>query len=130
MKSSLSVILLVVISTLTFYSDNSLSATLNPDEQVISQLANVGSNLSKPHQIVFFLYFPAKENAKKIAAKLKTDGYATSVGKSLSSTEYVIQAKKSMLPELPALEALREKFNTLAASEGGYYDGWGAEVAR
>jgi hypothetical protein len=130
MKSSLSTFLLVVISTLVFYSGNSLSATQSPDQQVISQLASVGSDLNKPHQVVFFLYFPAKENAKRIAAKLKTDGFATSVGKSLSSHEYVTQAKKSMVPELSALVALRERFNTLAASEGGYYDGWGAEVAR
>ncbi|HEY8094581.1 MAG TPA: ribonuclease E inhibitor RraB [Methylobacter sp.] len=130
MKSLLSVISLVVISTLTFYSGNSLSATPSPDQQVISQLASVGSDLSKPHQIVFFLYFPAKENAKRIAAKLNKEGFATSVGKSLSSHEYVTQARKTMVPELSALTALRERFNTLAASESGYYDGWGAEVAR
>jgi ABC-type antimicrobial peptide transport system permease subunit len=130
MKSLLSVISLVVASTLIFYSANSISATQNPDAQVIAQLVSVGSNLNEPHHIKFFFYFPAKENAKRIAAKLNTDGYSTSVSKSLSSHEYVIQARKSMIPVLSALVALRERFNVLSASESGYYDGWGAEVAQ
>jgi hypothetical protein len=129
MNLSLSALVLVFVSTLALYSNNSLAAPQNRDAQVIAQLAGVGSNLSKQHKIDFFFYFPTKEKAKRIAAKLHADGFSTSVEKSLSTHEYAIQAKKLMVPVESELVALREKFNILAASENGVYDGWGAEVA-
>jgi hypothetical protein len=136
MNLSLSVILLAVASILVPYSADGICAPLspdgqvNPDRQVIAQLAGVGSNLGKPHHIEFFFYFPTKAQADKIAARLKADSFSTLVRKALSTHEYAIQAWKTMLPVESDLVALRARFNSLSATENGVYDGWGAEVAK
>ena len=39
------------------------------DHSVLEKLFELGSNMTKPHQIDFFLYFPTKEKAQ-LAAKV------------------------------------------------------------
>lgn len=43
----------------------------DPDQQVLDQLKAAGSDLSKPHKIEFFLYFPSKEKADGAATEMK-----------------------------------------------------------
>jgi regulator of RNase E activity RraB len=130
MNLSVTVALIIIVSAVVLYSRSSVSAPQSPDGQVIAQLAKAGSNLSKPHNIEFFLYFPNQQSAEKIAVKLNSDGFSTTVKQSASSKETLLQAQKPMLPVESELAALREKLNTLSASEGGVYDGWGTEIEK
>src|SRR5204863_6747402 len=43
------------------------------DQQVLDQLKAAGSDLSKPHSIDFFLYFPSEDAAKQAAKDIEGD---------------------------------------------------------
>ena len=51
----------------------------DPDEAVIIQLRKAGSDLSKPHTIDFYLYFPSQSAAEKAAAQMRQTGYTVEV---------------------------------------------------
>jgi hypothetical protein len=47
----------------------------DPDQIVLEQLRKAGSDLSKPHKIEFFLYFPTQSSASKASVKIKEMGF-------------------------------------------------------
>src|SRR6476619_3521054 len=49
------------------------------DERVIDQLRKRGSDPFKPHDVDFFLAFPAREAAEELAAQLTVEGFKTDV---------------------------------------------------
>jgi len=101
----------------------------SPDLWVVSQLRQAGSNLSRPHDIEFFLYFPSEVGAQRIAAKLYAQGFDVKVTPSASGKpEWVALARRSMVPDVE--ELVRAMFLGLVSSEHGNYDGWGAPVVK
>tara|TARA_B100001093_G_C26581476_1_gene907457 strand:- start:325 stop:693 length:369 start_codon:yes stop_codon:yes gene_type:complete len=101
------------------------------DAMVIEQLEIHGSNLSKPHNIdFFFFYLPDQITAENLAQVLSRDGFEVSVSESTdeNSSDYTVQAVKSLVPDLSKLESLRICFEDLAKRYGGEYDGWGTNV--
>ena len=102
----------------------------DPDEAVISQLKNAGSNLSKPHKIDFFLYFGdeiAATNVKDIIQK-ENPSDSMAVEKSAQGNGFVLQLQRIIVPDLSVLQDVRIRFNELAQKYGGRYDGWGTEI--
>src|SRR4030095_14003946 len=53
--------------------------TPDEDAQVLQQLVAAGADLSKPHNLEFFLYFLDQEHATKACDELKGDGYSGKV---------------------------------------------------
>lgn len=53
------------------------SKKADPDEAVLIQLKNAGSDLSKPHKIEFFLYFPTQADAEQAGVQLRRTGFDT-----------------------------------------------------
>jgi len=101
---------------------------LDPDEQVIVQLQKAGSNLSLPHKIEFFLYFPTQQAAEESASKVVSKGFQVEVKNAATGSEWLCLATKKMIPSLQNLQEIRVYFDKLTASLGGNYDGWGTEV--
>jgi len=95
------------------------SISQDPDASVIYQLEKAGSDLSKRHPIEFFIYFKNISTAKSASKELQKDGFETTVEKSASSDEWLLQAKKRMYPTLVELKKIRKKLDNL-----GDYDGW------
>ena len=98
------------------------------DHMVLDQLKKAGSNLSKPHNIDFFLYFSTQESAAEAAVTLKAEGFQVRVQPAAQGPNWLCQANKTMVPELSVLQKIRQDFNALAASKRGVYDGWGTET--
>ncbi len=103
---------------------------LSPDGEVLAQLKKAGSNLSKPHPVEFFLYFPTSEAAERVGATLRADGFEIVVKPGAKGPDWLVQATRSMLPVEAELIALRQRFEALARREGGVYDGWGTPVVQ
>ena len=85
-----------------------------------------GSDLSKPHEIDFFLYFPFG-GYSRLAAKLITKaGFQTEVTKLDGAQwhKWILQATKTMIPKSWTLRRLRIVFSIIAALGLGEYDGW------
>jgi hypothetical protein len=115
------------MSAFSFWSHPKKS---DPDEAVISQLRKVGVDISKPHKIEFFLYFPFQAVADQAAAHIRDAGFQVNVERAAKGDDWLCFAVKSMVPDLSALQNIRKDFKRLAASLNGNFDGWGTEVVK
>jgi regulator of RNase E activity RraB len=130
MNMSITSFILLAVVGFLIYSRLGTTAELSPDGQVIQQLKKAGSNISKPHDIEFFFYFPTLEAAEKVAVTLNTEGFTAKAQPAAKGNDFVVLATKSMIPSDAELTALRQKFNAMSAAEKGDYDGWGSPVVK
>jgi hypothetical protein len=100
------------------------------DGLVLVQLRKAGSNLSKPHGIEFFLYFPTQVVAEQAAARIRDTGFEVEVEPAAKGENWLCLATKKMVPDLVVLQKIRGEFNNLAIQLGGDYDGWGTPVEK
>lgn len=100
------------------------------DGQVLKQLIAAGSDLSKPHDVEFFLYFSDEERASRAYGELTADGFAGKVDRAAKGSQWLCFVSKRIIPSHPAMVALRRRMEDLAKAGGGEYDGWGTPVSR
>ena len=101
------------------------------DAQVIESLKQGGADLSKVHDIDFFLMFASESDASSAASELAQIGYdVVAIEVSPDRTQWQVHAKRKMIPALDAMVAITRSFEALAQSHGGYYDGWGTEAVK
>ena len=99
------------------------------DAHVIQLLLGDGADLSKLHDIDFFLVLPDKVSANAAAVEMARLGYVvTAVG--LYEGQWEVRASRRMAPQLDAIKATTRELDALAASHGGYYDGWDTFAVR
>lgn len=108
----------------------SLKRKTDLDELVLVQLRKSGSNLSKPHKIEFFLYFPTQSVAEMASLKVRDAGFDVEVGRAAQGDTWLCFATKTMIPALQDLQKIRQDFVALAGSMNGEYDGWGTPVVK
>lgn len=102
------------------------------DEALLGMLEVGGSDLSKPHEIDFFLDFPFGGYAR-LAAKLITPaGFRTEITKldNAGWHKWDLQATKVMVPKSWTLRRLRIVFSIIALLGLGEYDGWQTSVMK
>jgi regulator of RNase E activity RraB len=102
----------------------------DPDQLVLEQLKKAGSDLSKLHKIEFFLYFPSQSAAMKAAHTVKQAEFEVDVRAAAQGPAWLCLATKHMVPKLADLQKIRRQFNSIAAAQGGEYDGWGTEIVK
>ena len=99
------------------------------DALVIRQLRAAGSDLTKPHEIDFYLYFPSEPAARAAADRIKSD-FTTTVRHAAKGDQWLVLAHRTMIPREQDLAQIRTRLSRLAEQSGGEYDGWEAEVRR
>jgi len=100
------------------------------DQLVLVQLRKSGSNLSKPHNIEFFLYFPTQSVAENASLKIRDAGFEVEVRRAARGDSWLCFATKTMIPALTDLQRIRQNFVALVDSMNGEYDGWGTQVVQ
>jgi regulator of RNase E activity RraB len=100
----------------------------DPDEAVIVQLQKAGSDLSKPHTLDFYLYFPSQSAAEQAATRMRQTGYAAEVKTAAKGNDWLCLGTKKVIPELSTIQGITRDLNALARSLQGDYDGWEAKV--
>jgi len=106
------------------------------DLDILARLKELGSDLSKPHEADFFLYFPSEEMAKSASSEIEKEGYSVRVNvvkppcwkRLFSRAIWSCCASKSIVPEKEKILETIEWFNGIAQRFCGEYDGWGSEV--
>ena len=98
------------------------------DGEVLAQLREAGSDLSKPHPVEFFLYFPSEEAARHVGVAIADQGFTIEVRQAAQGSNWAVLAGKIMVPNEADLLRIREAFDALATAQGGEYDGWGTPV--
>jgi hypothetical protein len=100
------------------------------DQQVLDQLRAAGSDLSKPHLMEFYLYFPTEELASKVADEIEADGYKVEVKRAPRGSSWMCYVTRRMVPKRAEIAAMGKRFRDLAERYGGEYDGWETEVVQ
>lgn len=100
------------------------------DESVLIQLKKAGSDLSIPHNIEFFLYFPTESVTEQAASRIRNEGFHVNVQRGAKGDAWLCLATKTVVPELLSLQKIRKDFDSLADSLNGEYDGWGTPVVK
>jgi regulator of RNase E activity RraB len=122
------VVLLLAVAALAWKRPRAAAEAELPDRQVIAQLRQAGSDLSRPHPIEFFLYFPDEAAASAAAAELAGQGFGQRIERAARGPAWLLFLTRSMPPEEARLVALRRELEAVAARHGGEYDGWGTPV--
>ena len=100
----------------------------DPDGRVLQQLVAAGSDLSKPHNVEFFLYLPDQERATKTCGALQADGYAGEVQRDARGGQWECMATRRLVPTHAEIVAISRRMEDLAKVHGGTYKGWGTPV--
>jgi len=130
-NTSIVVVALTVVAVGAFLFFRSVGSEAAPDVAVLSQLRQAGSDLSKPHDIEFFMYFPSEAAAETIASLLTSRGFLVEVKAAASGKpEWLALATRSMVPEAAELVRLRSVLTELSAAQKGNYDGWGTPIVK
>ena len=91
-------------------SDSEISA----DRAVLAGLQAAGSDLSKPHPIEFFLYFPTREAADRALPKVLENELTAEVKKAETDEEWLILDTKNTIPNASGIQAIRRRATILS----------------
>jgi rhodanese-related sulfurtransferase len=107
------------------------------DQAVLAQLRAKGSDLSKPTDVAFYLYIPARRDADSAAQVLRNSGYTAEVQEPLGKlsdgtyeSRYSVVAHIQEVPSMHNLKMNRALYKSLAQRYKGLYDGWEAAIAQ
>lgn len=96
------------------------------DRLILAQLAKAGGDLTSAIGVVNFAFFPSEESARSAASELEGAGYLVNVQRAVMGPKWLTQARMDMVPSAANVAMQRARFEALAATYGGEYDGWEA----
>lgn len=109
----------------------SLNGSGDPDEAVLIELRANGADLTKPTHVLFYVYAPTESGAKRIADRGSDTILSAEVQPSASGDgTWLCLLQGHFVPTVTVLRQYRHRFESLAAAEGGEYDGWEAAVTK
>jgi regulator of RNase E activity RraB len=127
-------LLTIVILAFSVISASAVAQTSIAEQQdarVIDNLRQAGADLSRTHDIDFFLMFTRESSAYSAAAEIEKLGYNVIAIEALPGREqWQVHAKRMMVPKLDAMTAITRGLEALAQFHGGYYDGWGTVAVK
>jgi hypothetical protein len=99
------------------------------DRLIIEQLRGMSADLSKPREVLHYLYLPSREAAEAARDELTPLGYAVDVRPAAGPpgpNPWLCLATTEAIVSVDSARASREAFTALATTHGGEYDGWEA----
>jgi hypothetical protein len=114
-------------------------ANSHPDDvKVLQLLKSSGADLSKPAQIIHYLYFNTNVDASAAASELKATGFSnvkvapapTALDRAPSKAQYSCIAETCAVPSEDAVFTTTDRMEALAKKHSGTYDGWEASVEK
>jgi hypothetical protein len=100
------------------------------DRQVIAQLKAQGSDITKPTDVIFYLYFHTQGQAETLRAQIASMGFTVTIQPNDNPPAWALVANKTLVPNEDTILYLSHTFTTLAASQSGFYDGWEAALVK
>lgn len=98
------------------------------DLQVVAQLEKLGYNLNAPRHVLFYLYFPGKDQAETAAEALRARGHQVGLREPRTAIlDWAVVAEsrdRALIPDF--LRDTVDFCEDLAKKHGGRYDGWEA----
>jgi hypothetical protein len=103
------------------------------DARLIERLRASGSDPFQPHEVDFFMAMPSAAAGHAVGAILESEGYRVDVKAAPDNPvdhPFSLHATKSLRLSVPGMRELTVRFQELAKTHGGHYDGWSAAVVR
>ena len=96
------------------------------DRLALRQLAGRGADLSRPRHVIHFLYFASERDAHA-AAEAIGDSWTLEIEQPSDDVEqWCVKADGTRTLSPETVSAFRARFEQLAESHAGEYDGWEA----
>jgi hypothetical protein len=95
------------------------------DREAIAELREQGIDLSGPQWLEFAFYFPSLAGAQRAWNALAGQDFKGRIEPAGGGEDYLLFVHKAVTVDLPTLQAMRAEFQSLAAENGGRYEGWG-----
>lgn len=92
----------------------------------IAELKAQGSDITKPTNVIFYLYFQKRSQAEALKGQITKLGFQVDIHKIQDYDLWTLAANKTMVPSENNVISLGQQFTAMASSEGGKYDGWEA----
>jgi Regulator of ribonuclease activity B len=106
-------------------------ATHPLDRETLDAMKASGADLSKPTEVIFYLYVPSRAAAEKAAAELGRAGYDAELRPPLPDyDEWLCCATLEMVPSVEGIDRSRTTLDALAKRLGGDFDGWEAAITK
>jgi regulator of RNase E activity RraB len=99
------------------------------DRLIVEQLRSMGADLSKPREVLHYLYLPSEEAARDIGSELEAQGYNVEVRPGAGPpgpNPWLCLATIQAVVSVESANASTRSFMQLATTHGGEYDGWEA----
>ena len=124
------VLILMMVSVVGLFSCSQAKKESVQDQLVLDELKKAGSNLSKPHEIDFYLYFPTEESANRAAEEARREGFSVKVRMGVDGFAWLCLANREMVPEHSEIVRIGTRFHEIALKFKGEYDGWESGVVK
>ena len=99
------------------------------DRLIVEQLRSIGADLSKPREVLHYLYLPTQEAADAARKELEPRGYAVEIRPAAGPpgpNPFLCLATIEEVVSVESARKSREAFTAIAAAHDGEYDGWEA----
>ena len=114
-------------------ADPAVSGSVSSEKgevQALDALRKAGNDATKPTEVTYYLYFPDGAAAQRAADSVETSHFSADVLPSRGGGEWACIASAKMIPEESAILETTKRFKSIAASLGGRFDHWEAEIAQ
>jgi regulator of RNase E activity RraB len=103
---------------------------MEQDQEILDHLKERGSDLTVPHEVEFYVYFPTEKDAQEASHLITQEGFRIHILADPSGNRWLCLALKEFVPTLEAILGYKAKFDELAKAYGGKCDGWGTQVEK
>lgn len=93
------------------------------DTDAIEALRSQGVDLSEPQEVEFMFSFTTAQPARQVGKTLAAEGFRSKLES--GGKDVLLLARKRVRLDSQEIGALRTRFQDLAKTNGGQYEGWG-----
>ena len=104
--------------------------SLEGDRQVLAQLHKAGADLSKPTEVLYYLYFQDRHAADSAATHVGPGPLSATVQRAGDNSAWLCLVRGQMVPSEQAIRQYTTRLVSLAKTYHGEYDGWEAAVQK
>ncbi len=102
---------------------------MSDDQAAFEELARVIAP-GTPYTLVHYLYFPRGEDATKVGASLREQGFRVEERRGADGINWLVLGRHEVVPSLDVIAATRKSMELIVAAFAGEYDGWEADLRK
>jgi hypothetical protein len=98
------------------------------DMQVLMKVMELDADMAEPRRVDWALVFPEESQARSALGELESEGLGMTLGLTRGGERTMLSASKVGVLDIRFMLYFNARMRSVAASNGGTFDGWGATV--